>query len=626
MAGANAGESAGTTASGLRQRIHRDYVRYIPSGDNIPEETWQARHRGIVLLLLAHAPVLFLLGRFTGTDPYVTGAEFTAEPLAIVVAEVGMLVGLGLLASYSGLGRRVRTALASVGLMTASAIVVYFSGGFIEAHFHFFVMVAVVAIYEDWVPFLLGVGYVAIQHGFFGMMNPAAVYNHTAAVQNPWGWALVHAVYILALSGALIQNWISIERSREETERQIENVEESEGLIDDLEEKQAELEEAKAEAEARQAEVERLNRALLTQADDVAAAMDAVANGDFTAESPAETDIEAIAEISEAFGEMTTELSATVLDLREFAATVEGTTRSVHDDAETLERTQQELAGDVREFANSLREQAGELESTTDDLSTLSATIEEIAANAGEVSEEAGNAADAAETGTATAAEAIEAIEHVERTVDELGDLVASLDSRMDDVAESTDLIEEIAEQTNILALNANIEAAHATTDGEGFAVVADEVKSLASETREHSAAIERTIAETIRDVDRVQAEMEETRAQIETGKATMNEASDAFAALTETVADVDASVDEVATATDDGARTTEEVVAAIEQVAERSRTIADRSESLAERAETGATTVSEIRSQLDGLTEQTATLRERLDTFTCETGEAAGR
>ncbi|GAB6862996.1 methyl-accepting chemotaxis protein [Haloplanus litoreus] len=610
--------------SGMWQRARDEYLRYIPTGDKIPEETWQARHRNIVWLLFAHAPFLFVLGRFSGTEPYITGATFTAEPLELVLTGVGVIVGIGLLAWWPRLGRRVRTALAAVGLMMASAVVVYFSGGFIEAHFHFFVMVAVVAIYEDWVPFLVGILYVAIQHGVFGMMNPAAVYNHTAAIQNPWGWAFIHAVYILALSTALIQNWISIERSREETERQIETVEESEGLIEDLQEKQAEIEEARAEAEARQEEVERLNRALLAQADDVAAAMEAVSDGDFTADPPTETDIEAIAEISGAFEEMTGELSATVLDLRAFAATVEETTASIYDETETLEASQQDLAGDVREFAESLREQAGELESTTDELSTLSATIEEIAANSSEVSAEASTAADAAETGTKTATEAIEAIEHVEGTVEELASLVESLDDRMDDVAESTDLIEEIADQTNILALNANIEAAHATTDGEGFAVVADEVKSLAGETRDHSAAIERTITETIEDVDRVQAEMEQTKAQIETGKTTMTDASDAFTSLTETVEGVDASVDEVAAATDDGARTTEEVVDAIQRLADSSRAIAKRSESLAERAEAGATTVTDVRTQLDALTEQTASLEAQLDAFTCETADSA--
>jgi methyl-accepting chemotaxis protein len=591
--------AGGTPVADLKRKVDR-FVRYVPRGDSLPEEAWAARHRNVLVLLVAHVPFLFLLGRFTGVEPYVTGATFTAEPLPIVLAEVGVITGFAVLARWSRLGRRVRTALAAAGLMTCSAVLAHLSGGFIEAHFHFFVMIGVVAAYEDWLPFVVGILFVAVEHSVFGIVDPGSVYNHPDAIARPWGWALVHATFLLGLAAALVSNWFSIERSREETRAQIRNVQDSE--------------EAKAE-------VERLNERLLVQAEALAGAMDAVSRGDFTADPPRDTEIEAIDEISDAFRSMTRELSATIVDLRQFAASVEETTQSVYDDAETLERTQTELAGDVREFAADLRDQASALESTTDGLSSLSATIEEIAANADQVSDEASTAADAAGTGTDTAAEAVAAIEHIEHSVEELADLVDSLDERMDEVAESTGLIEGIAKQTNTLALNANIEAARADTGSQGFAVVADEVKSLADETRNHSGAIGRTIDETIADVTRVKEEMAQTRSQIQTGSETTTEAGDAFTDLSEAVRSVDDSINEVAAATDDSARTTEEVVDAIIRVADGSRSVAEQSESLADRAEGRANTISEIRAELKGLTDQTGDLQRRLDTFDCETG-----
>nr|WP_245902838.1 methyl-accepting chemotaxis protein [Salinigranum rubrum] len=577
---------------------YREHHQIRPAGESLPQEAWEKRHRNILVLLLAHVPLLFALGTFNGTDPYITGTDFTAVPLEHAVGGVGVITAITAVAWWSGLPRRVRASVASVGLMTSSALLVYFSGGFIEAHFHFFVVAGVIATYEDYLPFAVGIVYVAVEHSMFGMTYPEAVYNHPDAVANPMGWGFVHAVFLLGLCAALVSNWFSIERSREETRQQIQNVKDSE--------------EAKAE-------VEELNRQLVVQADELATAMNAVSKGDFTAEPPKNTDIEAIAAISDAFSEMKHELSATIVDLREFATSVERTTRSVHDDAETLEQAQQQLASDVRAFATDVRDQASNLESTTGELSNLSATIEEIAANADQVSNEAGNAADATDAGTNTAAAAVEAIEHIERSVGELAALVDSLDTRMDEVSESTDLIESIAEQTNTLALNANIEAARAVNDSEGFAVVADEVKSLADETQDHSAAISLTIDETIEDVKRVQREMEQTKAQIETGKETTADAGTAFTDLTTTVEGVDVSVTEVAAATDDGARTTEEVVDAITRVADEARSVAEQSESLADRAETRASTISDVRSQLDELTTQTGDLQEQLDAFTCE-------
>jgi hypothetical protein len=115
------------------------------------------------------------------------------------------------LAACGRLSRTWRAAIASFGLVTASAVLVHLSGGYIELHFHFFVMLLIIALYQAWLPFLLTIGYVALHHGVLGTLNPAAVYNHPAAWAHPWRWAGLHALFVLAASLACLLHWRVIE-------------------------------------------------------------------------------------------------------------------------------------------------------------------------------------------------------------------------------------------------------------------------------------------------------------------------------------------------------------------------------------------------------------------------------
>ena len=72
-----------------------------------------------------------------------------------------------------------------LGLITASAVIVHLSGGVVEAHFHFFVMVGVITLYQDWLPFGLALGYVVVRHAVLGALTPAQVFNHPAAERAP---------------------------------------------------------------------------------------------------------------------------------------------------------------------------------------------------------------------------------------------------------------------------------------------------------------------------------------------------------------------------------------------------------------------------------------------------------
>ncbi|MEY2421231.1 MAG: two-component system, NarL family, sensor histidine kinase BarA [Acidimicrobiaceae bacterium] len=169
--------------------------RHLPRGGALPEDVWRQRHRGILVLLWLHVPAVFIIAMAQDV-----GVAHTA-------VETGIVVALAALATESREHRRLSTIIAVVGLLTCSAELVHLSHGLIEMHFHYFVMVGVVTLYQDWQPFLLAIGYVVLQHGVAGVVSPESVYNHPEAVAQPWKWAAIHGLFILGMSAAGIITW-----------------------------------------------------------------------------------------------------------------------------------------------------------------------------------------------------------------------------------------------------------------------------------------------------------------------------------------------------------------------------------------------------------------------------------
>ena len=181
--------------SSLLQRSVTAIVRLLPEGRPLPEDTWRHRHAAILILLWLHAIGLVGFG-------LVTGHSLTHSLTGAAVVAVAAC-----LASPDQIRRELRAVVASLGLITSSAMLVHLSGGYIEMHFHFFVMVAVIALYQKWFTLLLAFAYVVLHHGLVGVLDPAVVYNHPDAWAQPWKWAAIHGGFVLSISIASLINW-----------------------------------------------------------------------------------------------------------------------------------------------------------------------------------------------------------------------------------------------------------------------------------------------------------------------------------------------------------------------------------------------------------------------------------
>ena len=385
-----------------------------------------------------------------------------------------------------------------------------------------------------------------------------------------------------------------------------------------LEEAFEESEAARADAQAAKADAERLTDELLMDAETIGTAMDAAAAGDFTHRLETDSNVAAIEQISDRYAQMTTELSDTVEDLREFAASVETATREAAQQADRAATSHEQLAEESRSITETVSQRADRLESVAEDVADVSATIEEIAATTDDTATEAAEGARVGSRGVDQAQAAREAMQTVDETTAEVAQLVDTLNSRMAAVTETTDLIEEIAEQTDMLALNANIEAARVTDGdgGEGFAVVADEVKQLAEETQTAVEEIDATVTQTQGDVERVTTEMATARERIDDGTDQLSAATTTVEQLTTIVTEVDGATDEISRATDDGAASAQQVSTAVTSIADDVRSVAQQCETLATTAADTAETMAALRDRSNDLVDRAGRLRESLETF----------
>jgi diguanylate cyclase (GGDEF)-like protein len=167
----------------------------LPEGRPIAASVWAGRHTGIVRLVWLHAAGLLL-------------ATLLIDPEHIEGYAGGLIVALlGVLAHRPVFGRRFRGSITSLALLLSSSILVHLSGGVIEMHFHFFVALAIISFYQDWVVYLLAIAFVLVEHGVTGVMFPTSVYNHASAWSNPWIWAGIHAAFVAATSTANLLSW-----------------------------------------------------------------------------------------------------------------------------------------------------------------------------------------------------------------------------------------------------------------------------------------------------------------------------------------------------------------------------------------------------------------------------------
>jgi len=261
-----------------------------------------------------------------------------------------------------------------------------------------------------------------------------------------------------------------------------------------------------------------------------------------------------------------------------------------------------EISSSTEEMAAGAQEQSAQTTEVAGAVEEMTKTIIETTRNSGHASDAAKNAGLIAKEGGKVVGETIDGMNRIAEVVKKSADTVQVLGKRSDEIGEIVQVIDDIADQTNLLALNAAIEAARAGEQGRGFAVVADEVRKLAERTTKATKEIATMIRQIQKDTEGAVVSMQQGTEEVEKGKALAEKAGQ--------------SLEQIITGAQDVVDMSTQVAAASEEQSSAAEQISKNIESISSVTQQSAAGVQQIARAAEDLNRLTVNLQELVSRF----------
>lgn len=325
---------------------------------------------------------------------------------------------------------------------------------------------------------------------------------------------------------------------------------------------------------------------------------------------PLKTAVAAMKDIAEGDGDLTQrlnvrgedEIAQMAMAFNQFAANIQELLAQVLESANQISTSSEQMASASSNAENSIKQQNSETEQ-------ISTAVEEMSMNAQEVAQNAELAADAARNADTETTEGRRIVTDALHSVGELAnetqaaaDVIDKLGKDIQDITSVIDMIRGVADQTNLLALNAAIEAARAGEQGRGFAVVADEVRTLASRTQQSTEEIQNKVELLQKDAEAAVTKMLHNR---DTANNTIE--------LTTTAG---ASLEAITQAVDRITEMSDHIARAAEQQSEVANVVSQNIANVSRLAETTEASSQKVFVDTNGLNQLAEALRERISRF----------
>jgi methyl-accepting chemotaxis protein len=242
--------------------------------------------------------------------------------------------------------------------------------------------------------------------------------------------------------------------------------------------------------------------------------------------------------------------------------------RNIKNSADNLASASMQLSAGSEEMSRNALEESNRASQVAIASEEMTQTVMDMAKNAASIAVSSTEASEAAKKGGEMVNRTVKDIDAIALTAAESSRIVQTLGDRSKEIGNIIGVISDIADQTNLLALNAAIEAARAGEHGRGFAVVADEVRKLAEQTTTATKEIEQTIGSIRKEVEKAISAMDNTASKVKSGVALANESGTALGHIVTGVTGLQSMIQQIASATEEMSATTDEIAKDIGHIA----------------------------------------------------------